>query len=198
MKKWKTGGDYEPCPEGLHAAVVVGVYDIGTQSTPYGDKPRVVFDFELAEEDSAGHRYFLRRELSRSLHPKSITRAFIESILGRTLTSAEAAGEFDDKSLLGSKCAVEVKHKDKEGRIYANIANVARLAKGMKPPKSKTPLRFLLLDREEFDAEVLDSLPEWLKDKITSSPEYAEVLEPPPPPPPKPSIDEELDDEVPF
>jgi hypothetical protein len=117
-------------------------------------------------------------------------------MLGRTLTSAEAAGEFDDKSLLGSKCAVEVKHKDKEGRIYANIANVARLAKGMKPPKSKTPQRYLVLDPKEFDREVLDSLPEWLQDKITSSPEYAELSAPPPPP--KPSIHEELDDEIPF
>jgi hypothetical protein len=199
MKKWKTGGDYEPCPEGLHAAVVVGVYDIGTQSTAYGDRAQVVFDFELAEEDSAGHRYFKKLLLTRSLHPKSKTRAFIESILGRALTSAEAAGELDDKLLLGAKCGVEIKHLEKEGRVYANITNVARLAKGMKPPKSKTPPRYLLLDREDFDREVLDSLPEWLQDKITSSPEYAEMLKPPPPPlPPKPSVHEELDDEVPF
>src|SRR5690348_3142408 len=94
MKKWKIGGDYEPCPEGLHAAVVVGIYDIGTQSTAYGEKVQVVFDFELAEEDSAGHRYFKKLVLTRSLHPKSRTRAFIESILGRALTGAEAAGEF--------------------------------------------------------------------------------------------------------
>ena len=167
------------------------------QETQYGDKPQVVFGFELAEEDSTGRRYFRRRTLTSTLHAKSTTRGFIESMLGRKLTDDELGGNFDDRQLLGAKCAVEIGHVVKDGKVFDNIINVTRLMKGVKRPEPKmTAAPTSALDREQFDEEVLEGLATWLKDKITSSPEYAEMLEPPPPP--KPSIHEELNDEVPF
>lgn len=196
MPKWKSNGSYEPCPEGTHAATCVEVLDIGTQETQYGDKPQVVFGFELAEEDSIGRRYFRRRTLTSTLHAKSTTRSFIESMLGRKLTDDELGGNFDDRQLLGAKCAVEIGHVVKDGKVFDNIINVTRLMKGVKCPEPKLPLTYLSLDREQFDEKVFEGLATWLKDKITSSPEYAEMLEPPPPP--KPSIHEELNDQVPF
>ena len=75
MPKWKSNGSYEPCPEGTHAATCVEVLDIGTQETQYGDKPQVVFGFELAEEDSTGRRYFRRRtHLARQEHHPRLYR----------------------------------------------------------------------------------------------------------------------------
>ena len=68
--------------------------------------------------------------------------------------------------------------------------------KGVKCPEPKLPLTYLSLDREQVD-EGVEDLATWLQDKITNSPEYAELSEPPPPPP-KPSIHEELNDQVPF
>jgi hypothetical protein len=137
MSRWKSSSGYELCPEGIYPATCVEVLDIGTQETNYGDKHQTVLGFELVEEDNAGNRYFRRRTLTRTLHPKSTTRDFIESMLGRKLTIDEASGDFEDRDLLGAKCAVEIRHDDRNGKIYDNVVNITGLMKGATCPEPK-------------------------------------------------------------
>ena len=49
-------------------------------------------------------------------HPR-----LIESMLGRKLTDNELGGNFDDRQLLGAKCAVEIGHVVKDGKVFDNI-----------------------------------------------------------------------------
>jgi hypothetical protein len=69
----------------------------------------------------------------------------------------------------------------------------------MQAPKPETAFRYLSLDPEEFEQGVLDGLNDKLRDKIMASPEYKALTAPPPAPSkPKPTVKDDLDDEIPW
>jgi hypothetical protein len=72
---------------------------------------------------------------------------------------------------------VTIEHKETDAGTFANITNVGMVPKGTKLRKYTEPLKSLYLD-ESFDQEVYDALPDFLKEKIAGSPEYAAVMTP--------------------
>lgn len=172
------GGSFERCPEGVHPAVCVGIWELGTQpSDLYEPSRQIMLSFEIVgEETSKGEPFFVSRTFTASLHEKSKLRPFIEAWRGAKLTEAELKAKYDIMERLGKSCQLAVTHATGgNGKTYANIASVMALPKGMQAPPPKTALSsYSIGDLENFPPE----MPNFVKDKIRRSHQFRDVPKP--------------------
>ena len=59
---------------------------------------------------------------------------------------------------------LSVTEAESGGNIYSNIGSISGLPKGSNVPKAELPLRYYAPD----NLDCFESLPEWLRDKITN------------------------------
>lgn len=176
-----TGGgvDYAPVEQGLHHAICVGVYDLGTHlQERWGKRIReVLLMWEFPELRMEYERDGMSSEMPRilskrythSLHEKSNLRKDLETWRGRNFTDEELAG-FDLYKLLGANCQIQVTHSEKNnlGKVYANVAAIVQF-KGAKR-QAESDLKCFSFDDER--PRIPPDTPEWLIDKIKSSDEW--------------------------
>jgi hypothetical protein len=172
--KFPVGGksDFHPCPSGSHAAVVTMVVYLGLQpgSQMYpSPRPKVYIRFEVPAEravDDEGKDLgpaIVGEFYTASMNEKAKLREHLEGWAGKTMTDAQAE-QYDVASILGKACMISVKHTEKEGKTYANIASISALPKGM--PKPEPEGKLILWDDEHPQA--WDDLPEFLQTKINA------------------------------
>lgn len=129
-----SGGTFTPAPEGGHSAVCVDVVDLGIVTTEWKGKAKQVHKcrivYEIGEAMESGHRFTVSRQFTVSLSEKANLRAFLEAWRGKAFTKEELAG-FDLEVLLGAPAVIQVQHKEREGKTYANITSVMKLMKGV-------------------------------------------------------------------
>lgn len=106
------------------------------------------------------------KELTLSLHEKSKMRPLLEAWRGKKFNDEEI-DNFDVTNLVGAPALITVIISDKG---YLEIANIAKLPKGMECPPQVNKSQ--ILDYDTFDQEIFNSLPEFLRNKIVSSEEY--------------------------
>lgn len=165
-----SGGNFEKAPEGVHFAVCVGVWDIGTQpSDLYKPARKVVLCWELVGETAAdGKPFTISQSFTMSLHEKSTLRPKIEAWRGKVITDAEAQ-KFDLATLLGRPCQLQVTHKESNGKTYANVTSIMAIPKGVPPMQAKTPLsEYTITMGENFP----DPMPEYFRKKVRESHEF--------------------------
>lgn len=112
--------NFTPMSEGLHAAVITSVKDLGVQQTPFGEKHSVAVRFTNAEGEEATRFY------TPSLHEKST--------LAKDLVVLKGAipARFDMESLLGEQAQVLVVNKVKDGKVSAKVDRVLKPKAGQK------------------------------------------------------------------
>lgn len=136
MVSAESGGvDFKPHPVGPHAAVCCDVVDLGIwQDTYPGKAPRdvrkirVVFQTEEIRAD--GQRFTVGAMFTASLGEKANLRKFLVSWRGKAFTDEEIKG-FDMSKLIGAPALIQVKHRQKGDKTYADIDSVMQLPKGM-------------------------------------------------------------------
>lgn len=202
-----TGGEFEIAPAGAHVAVCYRFIDLGTQLVDFqGQKKtqrKVLISWELSNEqltkgEYAGQPFTMGKKYTWSMSEKASLRKDLESWRSRAFTDADFKGEnrFNVRNVVGAPCLLQISHDEHDGKTYANIKAVTSLPKGMNKPEPINKPIYFSLDREFFDAGVLDGLSDKLKDIIKGSPEYAEIVHGAKPQ--AQSIARDLDDEVPF
>jgi hypothetical protein len=163
---------------GPHNAVCISLIDFGTQpgSAQFPDEKRIInIGYQLiGQKTSDGKAMCVYRQFTFSSHPKSKLMGYVMPWLG--LTEKDLAN-FDMDDLLGKPALVTVKIAKTATGQYANIDNISGLP-GKTKLKATEPLVSLYLDPAEFDKDVFDDLPEWMRNKIATSPEYAEATAP--------------------
>ena len=112
----------EQMSEGLHSVTITKVEDLGLQETRFGPKECAAIYF-TADDQKEGKPVHVRFKVVQSLHP--------ESSLVRLLTALNVSfgDTFDLNVLVGVKCEVLIQHKERGGKIYANIAAVLKVRK---------------------------------------------------------------------
>jgi hypothetical protein len=126
----------------------------------------------------------------------------LESWRGRPFTPAELDG-FDLKKVLGANCFLNIVHGNKGDKVYANIATVNPLPKGINSTKPENPVLFFSLD-DMAGREITfpQQMPDWIKMKIMQSDEYiARQQDHSSPPVEEPAAvgpDGFMDEDVPF
>ena len=178
-----SGTSFNPVSEGMHHAICYSIFDLGTQHNPVFDSRarKVLIVWELPEEridiEKDGEEKNLPRAISKqytlSLHEKSNLRKDLESWRGKAFTSAELAG-FDVKNLLSVNCMLQVIHKTKNEKTYANITSVVSLY-GKEKRTPENPIRFFSF---EEDMEIPEGTPEWVEKLIKVSDEWQVKMNP--------------------
>ena len=173
----ETSGSYERPPEGNHVAVCCSLVDLGTQhSEVYNNNQRkILIEWELAEETKEdGSPFYIDQIYTLSMNEKSTLRKALESWRGVRF-APEDFGRFELSVLVGKGCMLNVVHTEKGDKVYANIASIARLPKGMPAPTLRTTPRVFSLEPGEYDPDAMVGLREKIVDKIKSSPEWAKL-----------------------
>ena len=206
-------------PAGSYNATCFAVVDLGTQNGPYGAKRQLWVSWELPEEEtSRGKPHTVVRYYSLTASRKGNLRQDLESWFGRVFSDDEIPQLDLIAELIGRTATIGVMHDaGKDGEPRAQIASIMLPRKGV-PVRTDTvnaPITFALDDG--LDREAYNSLPEFLREIISRSPEYQAALQPSAEPlakqvkqklravekpaaPAKPTTtrDEDLDDEIPF
>jgi hypothetical protein len=183
-----TGGStYEPVPAGAYIARCYSMTHIGTIMETYQgetklqNKVRLTWELptELKQfkEGEQERPFTLGKEFTLSLNEKATLRKFLESWRGKAFTEEEARS-FDITVLLGKPCTLNVIHKtsQKNGKVYAEIASVSPLMKGVICPDQINPT--FLFGYDPFEQWRFDELPDYLKEKVRSSIEYQAAMTP--------------------
>lgn len=171
-----------PAPAGSHMGRCYGVIDLGTHINPqHGSKARkVLLQWELPGErhvfsqEKGEEPFVVSRQFTLSLNEKGALRPFLVAWRGVDFTPEEL-NKFDIAKLANQPCMVTVIHKRDGDKVYANVSQVAKLPRQMgECPPCHNKVTVLSLDKD-FEPEVFDALPEWVKKKIQDSPEYKEI-----------------------
>ena len=132
------GKDFKPAPEGLHAAVCVDVVDLGVMENKFNpDKPqhkcRIIWQLEERDPENNDKRFVVARMYTISLNEKATLRKDLESWRGRAFTEEELNG-WDVESVITVPALINVVHNAANGSVYANVATIMRVPKGMPIP----------------------------------------------------------------
>ena len=190
----KEGQSFDPVPEGVHQGVCYSIIDVGTQYSETFSKSshQCIIIWEIPSErieiERDGERVDLPRVVSKkytlSLSDRANLRKDLESWRGRSFTSEELQG-FDVHKLLGANCMIQIIHKTKDGRTYANISAILPLYKGMPKLEPENPTVIYSLE----DGDPPETTPKWIVELINSSQERTVEY---------PLPEESPDDSVPF
>lgn len=188
---------------GTYIARCYSMVHIGTNSfewqgvTKKTNKVRITFELptelHVFKEGEEAKPCVISKEYSLSLHEKSKLRPILEAWRGKKFTEEEIK-DFDLTKLVGVPAFISVIHNEKG---YAEIASISKIPKGMECPPQVNPS--VTLDYENFNPEIFDKLPEFLKLKIKSSEEYKKMMGETVEEIVEPSAEEEVDaNSIPF
>lgn len=183
-----TAQQRELIPAGNYIARCYQMIHIGTiQELIMGEVKtlnKVRIGWELPEErrvfktENGEQPFVISKEFTLSMHEKSNLRKTLASWRGKDFSEDEVKS-FDITKLLGVPCMLNVIHKQGKrdpSKSYEEIANVSPLPKGVKCPAQENPT--LVLHYDNFDAEIFEKLPDFIKDKVKSSEEYKKMKNP--------------------
>src|ERR1700722_9951352 len=145
MSDWKAtankgngGGYYEKAPAGNHPAVLVGIFDMGTQRNEFQGKEswqhRLYFVWELVTKKmtgTTGRNHHIGLDLTFSLNEKAKLRKLIEARTGKSIPDGQ---EYEITNELGKPCLLNVvMNKD-----YPKIEGMAGAPDGIPFPAAQT------------------------------------------------------------
>lgn len=173
------GQDFEPLAEGMHHAICIGIWDLGTQTMEKYGKPseialvhKVLLMWETPEERIEIEDNDLPRAISKqytlSLHKKAALRKDLESWRGKRFTEEELEG-FNLEKLLGVNCTLQVLHNKKNDKTYANVVSIVPLMKHMEKLKPENKIKFFSFTDH---TNLPEGTPDWIADIIKSAEEW--------------------------
>lgn len=132
-----------------------------------------VFNEEKGEQPCV-----ISKEFTLSMHEKSSLRAALKSWRGKDFTEEEAKS-FDITKLLGVPCMINIIHKPGKSdpsKTYQEISGITGVPKGVNVPEQIN--KTMCLSYDQFDEDLFSSLPDFIKDKMRGSIEYAAKQQP--------------------
>lgn len=187
----KSKSTYEPrelIEAGMYVARCYQMLEIGTNEENFmGDTKRlckVRIGWELPElqkvfkEENGLQPHVISKEYTLSMNEKANLRKDLESWRGKKWTDEEA-NDFDITKLIGAPCLLNITHKasKKDATVfYEEISSITPLMKGQVcPPAVNKPM---ILSYDDWNEELFNSLPDFIKNKIISSEEYQQMRNP--------------------
>lgn len=177
-----TESNFTPTPAGTHLGICYRVIDLGTQSSNFNGETKlahkVLLSWELPEERmDDGRPFMISQSYTWSMHEKATLRKSLEAWRGVAFTERDfGPSGFDIKNVLGKACTLSVVHTTKNGSLYANVSSIGKVMKGITVPAPASPMVYIWLNAERWDAKAFSELSANLQGKIMASPEYIEMM----------------------
>ena len=171
----------ELIPTGNYPARIYEIIELGTVDSQWMGEPKKTHKIRIGFELPTEKRVFdetkgeqpmvISKEMALSFGDLAGLRKIIEAVEGRKITDAEAVN-YDVLEILGKPLLVTVSHSEpnEQGIVYANATTFSPLIKGLTvEPLINKPR---VLTYENWDENVYNSLPEFLKEKMNKTPEF--------------------------
>lgn len=177
----------ELIPAGNYIARCYQMIQIGTvdeiinNETKQMNKVRIGWELptetRVFSEERGEQPFVISKEYTLSLSDKANLRKMLASWRGKDFTE-EQAKCFDISVLMGIPCMLNVIHKlSKDGtKTYQEIGSVSPMPKGVECPAQIN--KNTILEYDNFDYVLFDSLPDFIKDKIKNSKEFIAMQHP--------------------
>jgi hypothetical protein len=176
--------DYEPIEAGSYPARCISMIQIGTIIETINGKEKelekVRLTFELPtemkvfKEENGPQPHAVSREFTLSMYKEAHLRKFLEGWRGKKFTDTEADA-FDITVLLGVPCLLSLTHREsKNGKTYVDVSSANLLPRGLECPPQINPTTVLSYDN--FDWNVYDALPAFMKEKISGAEEFKRMM----------------------
>lgn len=178
----KSSSTIMPIPEGTHLGVCYMVVDLGVQYNEVfkNSSRKVLLGWEIPGETIETEEGRKNRTISNrytaSLNESSNLRRDLSAWRGRDFTEEELE-EFNLRNILGKSCLLNIIHKTKNGKTFANIQSIMALPKGMQ--QAKRTEEVIAFDLDESTVEDVEQLPKWVADIVKKSLTYQEMLKDP-------------------
>jgi hypothetical protein len=200
----------ELIPAGNYLARCYQMIEIGTVEEIIMNVPKTLHkvrigwelptELKVFKEENGEQPLVISKEYTLSMHEKSNLRKDLKSWRGKDFTEDEAK-RFDITALLGLPCMLNIIHKPSKSdasKVYQEIAGITSIPKGFSVPKPINPV--VVLSYDKFDNEVFEKLPDFIKNKMKSSQEYAKMMNPEHRPMPEDydEVEVETVDDLPF
>jgi len=205
----KRGSSREPVPAGTYPARCYKIIHFGTIPDTYMGEQKMTnkirLDWELPTEmrtfdpEKGEQPLSISKDYTLSMNEKANLCRDLESWRGKQFTDEEAV-DFDIASVAGKECMINVAHKvsASSGNVYAYVASVSPMPKGMECPDQINP-SFIWDYDENFDLNVLDNMHDFFQGKIRSSAEFGAKIDPPDiQEAPMPTVEDEQFKDLPF
>jgi hypothetical protein len=211
---------FELLATGNYPAICYQFVDLGTQVNTYEgettERKQCMLRWEICNEKmDNGELFTINEWYTWSMGTKAKLRQHLDAWRDKPFSADERRGitPFDIKNMLGTACMLNIDHKtDSKGELRAKITAVGKLPKGMIVPPLVHDILYFSLHPDRFDKKVLAKLPEKIQALIKASPEYQWAInplsqqvsglgpdpKPKAPAPARPSIHEELNEEIPW
>jgi hypothetical protein len=183
-----TSTQKELIPAGNYVARCYQMIEIGTVREDIMGETKVLkkvrIGWELPEEkrvfneDKGPQPLVISKEYTLSMHEKSTLRSDLKSWRGKDFTDEEAKS-FDITKLIGAACMINIIHKPGKSdpsKTYQSISGITGVPKSMIIPDAIN--KPVVLEFDNFNEEIFESLPDFIKDKIKGSLEYAALKQP--------------------
>lgn len=165
-----------------YPARCISLIDIGEQMNEMSGncRPEIILTFELPTEfievEGEQKPRYMSSTFTNSLSERAKLRGMLEMWRGKAFTDDELKA-FDLRNILGMPCMLSIVHRQaKNGKTYANIGGISKLAKGMTIPDALSPLTEFDLDAPDA-LDKLETLPEWVQERIKKSPTYERKMQ---------------------
>lgn len=176
----------EKVPEGVHFGRCYGVVDIGHQNTEFAGqkkiKAQVVLLFELSHKMTDGRPFGHSKICTLSSHEKSTLHSIVHALTGKKISDSSQT-EFQLQELINKVCMLQ--YSDNAENDYPDV-NLGPAPSGTQfDPVNPN----VIFDCDQPDMKVLESLPQWIIEKINArvkegeedivQPQYTERNPPP-------------------
>lgn len=172
-------GNFELTPAGTFIGRCYRFIDLGSHEQKFqgeskGLKRLIMIGFELPTElMEDGRPFSIHKRYTWSMHEKAAMRKDLESWRGAKFSEGDFGdGGFDTRNLLGVPATLTIVHSEGQDNVYANIASIGKAMKGIQIPEPVNTPVYFSLERDRFDAAVMDTLSDKLKEFIRQTPEY--------------------------
>lgn len=178
--------NFKQVPAGLHVARCYMFADMGEQITDYSaGQHKVRIQWELLGTESDGtpmtveidgliKQMTIGKTYTLSLAETSSLRKDLESWRGVPFTPSQLDG-FEVKKIVGAYCMLKVEHTTRDGRTYVNVTGVKPLSAEYREEKPDPVNDVIYFDMTEPNWDMFNSLPDWIKENVKKSPQFAEL-----------------------
>lgn len=181
-----SGNRRELIPSGNYIARCFQMIEIGTITENILGQNKILQKVRIGWELPTELRVFreekgeqplaISKDFTLSMNEKANLRKMLASWRGKDFTEDEAKN-FDITKLIGVPCMLNIIHKTaKSGSVYEDISSVSAIPKGLQIPPAINPV--FILSYDNFDKDKFESLPDFIKDKMKGSLEFAAMLNP--------------------
>ncbi len=178
----------ELIPANNYIARCYQMIHIGTLSEVIQGKPTVVnkvrigwelpTELKVFKEENGEQPLVISKEFNLSMNEKSNLRKALASWRGKDFTEDEAKC-FDVSKLIGVPCMLNIIHKPSKSdptKIYEEIGSISPMPKGVPCPEQIN--KTFQLDYDNFNQDMFNSLPDFIREKMKMSLEFTAMLHP--------------------